>query len=129
MPTTAPVPTSGYAEAVLGSRRTRAPLLLLLGRFGLHVWGFARDGPPLLFGRYRLGGPSSRQVYAIHPCLPPKLELDAIDILTPYSHWNYATLSYSLDIDDTIEIREVVPANAGRDAPSVFLRRSKLPKG
>jgi len=31
--------------------------------------------------------------------------------------------------DDTIEIREVVPANAGRDAPSVFLRRSRLPKG
>ncbi|KAJ3010797.1 EF-hand domain-containing member C2 [Thoreauomyces humboldtii] len=30
--------------------------------------------------------------------------------------------------DDTIEIREHIPANAGRDANTLFLRRSKLPK-
>ncbi|VDL98195.1 unnamed protein product [Schistocephalus solidus] len=31
--------------------------------------------------------------------------------------------------DDTIEIREVVQPNAGRDSASCFLRRQKLPKG
>ncbi|TPX63615.1 hypothetical protein SpCBS45565_g06487 [Spizellomyces sp. 'palustris'] len=30
--------------------------------------------------------------------------------------------------DDTIEIREHIPANAGRDSNTLFLRRSKLPK-
>lgn len=30
--------------------------------------------------------------------------------------------------DDTIEIREILPSNSGRDAMSSFLRRSKLPK-
>ncbi|KAF6040012.1 EFHC2 [Bugula neritina] len=30
--------------------------------------------------------------------------------------------------DDTIEIREVIPANSGRDAAPVFLRRGKVPK-
>ncbi|XP_062039565.1 EF-hand domain-containing family member C2 [Lepus europaeus] len=30
--------------------------------------------------------------------------------------------------DDTIEIKEVLPHNAGRDATSLFLRRGKLPK-
>ncbi|KAI8827062.1 uncharacterized protein EV422DRAFT_512508 [Fimicolochytrium jonesii] len=30
--------------------------------------------------------------------------------------------------DDTVEIREHIPANAGRDANTLFLRRSKLPK-
>lgn len=30
--------------------------------------------------------------------------------------------------DDTIEIREVIPANSGRDAAPMFLRRGKLPK-
>jgi len=30
--------------------------------------------------------------------------------------------------DDTVEIREVVPANSGRDAVPLFLRRQKLPK-
>lgn len=30
--------------------------------------------------------------------------------------------------DDTIEIRELLPLNSGRDAMSSFLRRSKLPK-
>lgn len=31
--------------------------------------------------------------------------------------------------DDTIEIREMIPENAGRDAVPCFLRRQKLPKG
>ena len=30
--------------------------------------------------------------------------------------------------DDTIEIREVIPPNSGRDAVPTFLRRGKLPK-
>lgn len=30
--------------------------------------------------------------------------------------------------DDTIEIKEVIPPNSGRDAVPMFLRRSKLPK-
>ena len=30
--------------------------------------------------------------------------------------------------DDTIEIREVIPANSGRDAAPVFLRRGPVPK-
>merc|ERR1712110_406897 len=30
--------------------------------------------------------------------------------------------------DDTVEIREVIPPNAGRDAVPVFLKRGKLPK-
>ena len=30
--------------------------------------------------------------------------------------------------DDTIEIREVIPANSGRDAAPVFLRRGQVPK-
>lgn len=30
--------------------------------------------------------------------------------------------------DDTMEIREVLEANSGRDGPSVFVRRQKLPK-
>lgn len=30
--------------------------------------------------------------------------------------------------DDTIEIREIIRANVGRDAVPMFLRRQKLPK-
>ena len=30
--------------------------------------------------------------------------------------------------DDTIEIKEVLPHNSGRDAMSLFLQRRKLPK-
>ena len=30
--------------------------------------------------------------------------------------------------DDTIEIKEKIPPNAGRDAQPMFLRRAKLPK-
>ena len=30
--------------------------------------------------------------------------------------------------DDTIEILEKIPPNAGRDAISMFLRRARLPK-
>jgi len=30
--------------------------------------------------------------------------------------------------DDTVEIRENFPANAGRDAAAMFLRRCRLPK-
>ncbi|KAF5401090.1 EF-hand domain containing 2 [Paragonimus heterotremus] len=37
-------------------------------------------------------------------------------------------LNYFL-ADDTIEIREVIPANSGREGTSCFLRRQKLPRG
>ncbi len=30
--------------------------------------------------------------------------------------------------DDTIEIREIIPPNAGRDATPMFLQRNKMPK-
>lgn len=30
--------------------------------------------------------------------------------------------------DDTVEIREIIHANAGRDAVPLFLRRQRLPK-
>lgn len=30
--------------------------------------------------------------------------------------------------DDTIDIKEILPRNAGRDGPSTFLKRSKLPR-
>lgn len=30
--------------------------------------------------------------------------------------------------DDTIELQEKIPPNAGRDAQPMFLRRAKLPK-
>lgn len=30
--------------------------------------------------------------------------------------------------DDTIEVKEIFPKNSGRDAPSKFLRRTKVPK-
>lgn len=30
--------------------------------------------------------------------------------------------------DDTIDIKEIVPVNSGRDAVPLFLRRDKLPK-
>ena len=30
--------------------------------------------------------------------------------------------------DDTVEIREIIPPNSGRDAVPLFLRRQKLPK-
>lgn len=36
--------------------------------------------------------------------------------------------SNMISADDTIEIREVIPANSGRDAAPCFLRRQKLPK-
>ena len=31
-------------------------------------------------------------------------------------------------VDDTMEAREILPPNSGRDAPPTFLARSKLPK-
>ncbi len=31
--------------------------------------------------------------------------------------------------DDTIEILEEIAPNSGRDAPSIFLKRQKLPRG
>lgn len=58
-------------------------------------------------------------------------------VLRFYCHWDDSdnmfgdpremVLHYYL-ADDTVEIREVIPPNAGRDAVPVFLKRSKLPK-
>jgi hypothetical protein len=38
------------------------------------------------------------------------------------------TFVFVLSIDDTMEVREILPPNSGRDAPPTFLARSKLPK-
>ncbi|XP_067848423.1 EF-hand domain-containing family member C2 [Heptranchias perlo] len=46
---------------------------------------------------------------------------------TQFGDFRELVLHYYL-ADDTIEIREVLPANSGRDAVGVFLHRSKLPK-
>uniref|UniRef100_A0A2C9JF73 EF-hand domain-containing family member C2 n=1 Tax=Biomphalaria glabrata TaxID=6526 RepID=A0A2C9JF73_BIOGL len=58
-------------------------------------------------------------------------------VLRFYCHWDDSEnlfgdpremiLHYYL-ADDTIEIREVIPPNSGRDAVPVFLKRGKLPK-
>ena len=59
------------------------------------------------------------------------------NVLRFYCHWDDSenmfgdprelTLHYFL-ADDTIEIREVIYPNSGRDAAPKFLHRSKLPK-
>lgn len=59
------------------------------------------------------------------------------NVLRFYCHWDDSenmfgdprelTLHYFL-ADDTIEIREVIYPNSGRDATPKFLHRSKLPK-
>lgn len=58
-------------------------------------------------------------------------------VLRFYCHWDdtdsmfgdsrKCVLHYFL-ADDTIEIREIIPANSGRDAVPLFLHRSKLAK-
>ncbi|BFZ06219.1 hypothetical protein BsWGS_09258 [Bradybaena similaris] len=58
-------------------------------------------------------------------------------VLRFYCHWDdtenlfgdvrQMVLHYYL-ADDTIEIREIVPPNSGRDTVSVFLKRGKVPK-
>ncbi|VDD74878.1 unnamed protein product [Mesocestoides corti] len=50
------------------------------------------------------------------------------DTDNPFGDARDFVLCYFL-ADDTIEIREVIPANSGRDAVPCFLRRQKLPKG
>ena len=35
---------------------------------------------------------------------------------------------FLLSIDDTMELREILPPNSGRDAPPTYLARNKLPK-
>ncbi|XP_053435855.1 EF-hand domain-containing family member C2 [Nycticebus coucang] len=49
------------------------------------------------------------------------------DSVSVYGDRRELILHYFL-CDDTIEIKEVMPHNSGRDATSLFLRRSKLPK-
>jgi len=58
-------------------------------------------------------------------------------VLRFYCHWDdtesmfgdprECVLHYFL-ADDTVEIREIIPPNSGRDAVPLFLRRQKLPK-
>ena len=48
LPASAPIPKSGYFEAVHRSRRSCAQILLLLGWLRLHVWRLKRNGPTLL---------------------------------------------------------------------------------
>lgn len=44
------------------------------------------------------------------------------------SEKEYNILFFSLLLDDTMEVREILPPNSGRDAPPTYLSRSKLPK-
>lgn len=49
------------------------------------------------------------------------------DIRSMFGDIRWLELHYFL-ADDTIEVLEKIPANAGRDAVPVFLRRAQLPK-
>lgn len=74
--------------------------------------------------------------YEKHDTLKQFLDHDR-HVLRFYTYWDDTesmfgdpremVLHYFL-ADDTIEIREVIPANSGRDAAPMFLRRGRLPK-
>ena len=74
--------------------------------------------------------------YEKHDTLKQFLDHDR-QVLRFYCYWDDTdcmfgdpremVLHYFL-ADDTIEIREVIPPNSGRDAAPMFLRRGKLPK-
>lgn len=74
--------------------------------------------------------------YEKHDTLKQFLDHDR-HVLRFYCHWDdtdnmfgdprQMVLHYFL-ADDTLEIREMIPANAGRDATPMFLKRDKLPK-
>lgn len=74
--------------------------------------------------------------YEKHDTLKQFLDHDR-HVLRFFCHWDdrdsmfgdprQMVLHYFL-ADDTIEIRETIPANSGRDATPMFLRRAKLPK-
>jgi len=74
--------------------------------------------------------------YEKHDTLKQFLDHDR-QVLRFYCYWDDSeqmfgdpremVLHYFL-ADDTIEIREVIPPNSGRDAAPMFLRRGKLPK-
>ena len=49
------------------------------------------------------------------------------DSTSVFGDLRYMVLNYFLS-DDTIEIRESIPANSGRETNSLFLRRCRLPK-
>ena len=87
---------------------------------------------------------SPQQLESMQP-LRPYEKLDTLQqfldydrhVLRFYCQWNdspsmfgdvrWLVLHYYL-ADDTVEVLEKIPANSGRDAVPVFLRRAKLPK-
>ncbi|WAR28655.1 EFHC2-like protein [Mya arenaria] len=96
-------------------------------------------GPNDPYSNYRKAMDESMQPlrpYEKHDTLKQFLDHDR-HVLRFYCYWDDTeamfgdpremVLHYFL-ADDTIEIREVIPANSGRDAAPMFLRRGKLPK-
>lgn len=96
----------------------------------------APDDP---YSNYRKAMDESMQPlrpYEKHDTLKQFLDHDR-HVLRFYCYWDDTesmfgdpremVLHYFL-ADDTIEIREVIPPNSGRDAAPMFLRRGKLPK-
>lgn len=96
----------------------------------------APDDP---YSNYRKAMDESMQPmrpYEKHDTLKQFLDHDR-HVLRFYCYWDDSesmfgdpremVLHYFL-ADDTIEIREVIPPNSGRDAAPMFLRRGKLPK-
>ncbi|XP_053404745.1 EF-hand domain-containing family member C2-like [Mercenaria mercenaria] len=97
------------------------------------------DAPSDPYSNYRKAMDESMQPlrpYEKHDTLKQFLDHDR-HVLRFYCYWDDTesmfgdpremVLHYFL-ADDTIEIREVIPPNSGRDAAPMFLRRGKLPK-
>ncbi|XP_050405661.2 EF-hand domain-containing family member C2 [Patella vulgata] len=97
------------------------------------------DIPVDPYGEYRKGMDGSMQPlrpYEKHDTLKQFLDHDR-HVLRFYCYWDDSDsmfgdpremiLHYFL-ADDTMEMREVIPPNSGRDNVAVFLRRGKMPK-
>jgi len=110
-----------------------------LGKLGVRVKPPADSAPEDPYMRHRKAADESMQPlrpYEKHDTLKQFLDHDR-HVLRFYCFWDDTdqmfgdpremVLHYYL-ADDTIEIREMIPANAGRDATPMFLKRSKLPK-
>lgn len=110
-----------------------------LGKLGVRVKQIAEPVPEDPFMLHRKAMDESMQPlrpYEKHDTLKQFLDHDR-HVLRFFCHWDDTdemfgdpremVLHYFL-ADDTIEIREIIPANAGRDATPMFLKRSKLPK-
>lgn len=110
-----------------------------LCKLGVRVPDAQSTAPQDPYTGYRKAMDESMQPlrpYEKHDTLKQFLDHDR-HVLRFYCYWDDTesmfgdpremVLHYFL-ADDTIEIREVIPANSGRDAAPMFLRRGKLPK-